>query len=103
MVTLSSFAIDWALIGTIFFGAVCGYIASRILGGDGFGFLGNITVGIIGGFVGTWVVKIAKIPMIEGFFGNIVTSVGGAIVLIFFIEVVKYLQRTNKTKPRTKR
>lgn len=94
---------DWSLVLTIFFGAVCGYIASRILGGDGFGFLGNIAVGIIGGFIGTWVVKIAKIPMIEGFFGNLITSVGGAILLIFFIEVIKYLQRTNKSKTRSRR
>ncbi len=100
---LAGFAIDWALIGTIFFGAVCGYIASRILGGEGFGFLGNITVGIIGGFIGTWVVKIAKVPMLDGFFGNLITSVGGAIILIFFIEVIKYLQRTNKSKSRTRR
>jgi len=100
---LGSFAIDWALVGTIFFGAVCGYIASRILGGEGFGFLGNIAVGIIGGFIGTWVVKIAKVPMIDGFFGNLITSVGGAIILIFFLEVIKYLQRTNKSKTRSRR
>ncbi len=101
--TLSAFTIDWAVVGTVFFGAVCGYIASRILGGDGFGFLGNIVVGIIGGFIGTWVVKIAKVPMIDGIFGNLITSVGGALLLIFFISIIKYLERTNKTKSRSKR
>lgn len=103
MVFLAGLAIDWSLLGTIFMGAVCGYVASRILGGEGFGFLGNIVVGIIGGFVGTWMVKIAKIPMIDGIFGNIITSVGGAILLILFIEIIKYLQRTNKGKTRTRR
>lgn len=103
MIFLAGFAINWALVGTIFFGAVCGYVASRILGGDGFGFLGNIAVGIIGGFIGTWLVKIAKVPMIDGFFGNLITSVGGAIILIFFLEVIKYLQRSNKSKPRSRR
>ena len=32
---------DWSLVATIFFGAVSGYVASRILGGEGFGFFGH--------------------------------------------------------------
>ncbi len=87
---------DWSLVATIFFGAVSGYIASRILGGDGFGFFGNIVVGVIGGYLGTWVVKVIKIPLMSGFFGNLISSVGGALLLIFFIEVIKYMQKTNK-------
>ena len=77
---------DWALVATIFFCGVSGYVASPILGGDGFGFFGNIVVGVIGGYLGTWIVKVAKIPMMEGFFGNLVSSVGGAIILIFFFS-----------------
>lgn len=88
---------DWSLVATIFFGAVSGYIASRILGGEGFGFLGNIVVGVIGGYLGTWIVKIAKIPMMSGFFGNLVSSVGGAIILIFFFELIKYMQKSNQS------
>lgn len=95
--------LDWALVATIFFGAVSGYVASRILGGDGFGFFGNIVVGVIGGYLGTWIVKVAKIPMMEGFFGNLVSSVGGAIILIFFLELIKYMQKSNQTtKSRTR-
>jgi uncharacterized membrane protein YeaQ/YmgE (transglycosylase-associated protein family) len=91
---------DWSLVATIFFGAVSGYIASRILGGDGFGFLGNIVVGVIGGYLGSWIVKVAKIPLMQGFFGNLISSVGGAIILIFFFELIKYLQRTNQGNKR---
>jgi uncharacterized membrane protein YeaQ/YmgE (transglycosylase-associated protein family) len=94
---------DWSLVATIFFGAVSGYIASRILGGEGFGFLGNIVVGIIGGYLGTWLVKVAKVPLIEGFFGNLISSVGGALILIFFIELIKYMQRSNQTTKRNRR
>jgi len=35
---------DWTLVITVFFGAVSGYIASRILGGEGFGFFGNVVL-----------------------------------------------------------
>jgi uncharacterized membrane protein YeaQ/YmgE (transglycosylase-associated protein family) len=93
--------IDWAIISTIFFGAVCGYIASRILGGEGFGFFGNIVVGVIGGYLGHWLAKITKVPIMDGFFGNLISSVAGAIILIFFIEVIKYLQKINQSRQRT--
>ena len=102
--SLGSF--DWSLVATIFFGAVSGYVASRILGGEGFGFFGNIVVGVIGGYLGSWLVKLAKVPMMHGFFGNLVSSVGGAIILIFFLELIKYMQRSNagsKTRSRTRR
>ncbi|MGB4958366.1 MAG: GlsB/YeaQ/YmgE family stress response membrane protein [Saprospiraceae bacterium] len=99
--TLGSF--DWSLVATIFFGAMSGYIASRILGGEGFGFLGNIVVGVIGGYLGTWLVKVAKVPLMDGFFGNLISSVGGALILIFFIEVIKYMQRNNASSKRNTR
>lgn len=93
---------DWALLSTIFFGAMSGYIASRILGGEGFGFFGNIVVGVIGGYLGSWVVEIAKISLMDGFFGNLISSVGGALLLIFFLELIKYIQRSNLSKRKTR-
>lgn len=99
--SFSSF--DWSIVVTIFFGALSGYVASRLLGGEGFGFFGNIVVGVIGGFIGNWIVKLTNVPIVEGFFGNLIASVGGAIVLIFFIELIKYLQRSNRTAKKTVR
>lgn len=99
--SFSSF--DWSIVLTIFFGALSGYVASRLLGGEGFGFFGNIVVGVIGGFIGNWIVKLTKVPIVEGFFGNLIASVGGAIVLIFFIELIKYLQRSNRSAKKTVR
>ena len=97
--SLGSF--DWSLVATVFFGAMSGYIASRILGGEGFGFFGNIVVGVIGGYIGSWLVKFAKIPLMDGFFGNLISSVGGALVLIFFLEVIKYMQNNNNSGKRS--
>ncbi|KXK38903.1 MAG: GlsB/YeaQ/YmgE family stress response membrane protein [Saprospiraceae bacterium] len=89
---------DWSLLATIFFGALSGYVASRILGGEGFGLLGNIVVGVIGGYLGSWIVRVAKIPLMPGFFGTLISSVGGAIILLFFIELIKSMQRTNSSR-----
>lgn len=81
-------------------GAVSGYVASRILGGDGFGLLGNIAVGIIGGFIGDWIVREAKISMISGIFGTFISAVGGAIVLLFLLEFLKSLVGGGRYKRR---
>jgi uncharacterized membrane protein YeaQ/YmgE (transglycosylase-associated protein family) len=94
---------DWSIATTILFGALCGYIASRILGGEGFGCLGNIAVGIIGGLIGSWFSGIGNIPLPKGILGNFIASVGGAIILIFFIELIKYLQAQNRANRKNSR
>ncbi|HRO08020.1 MAG TPA: GlsB/YeaQ/YmgE family stress response membrane protein [Saprospiraceae bacterium] len=77
------------LLIALIVGAVSGYIASRILGGDGFGLLGNIVVGVIGGIIGDWIIREAKISMMSGIFGTFISSVGGAIVLLFLLGFLK--------------
>jgi uncharacterized membrane protein YeaQ/YmgE (transglycosylase-associated protein family) len=88
---------SWDIIWTILYGAICGYVASRILGGDGFGFLGNIVVGILGGILGSWLIKEFKVPMISGAIGNFVSSVGGAIVLIVVLEILRSIGSYSKS------
>ena len=96
-------ALDWGIVLTIVLGAISGYVASRILGGDGFGFLGNIAIGILGGLLGTWLVELANIPIPGGILGRFISSVGGAILLIFIIEGIKYFQRLNKRPAQRRR
>ncbi|MBK9256361.1 MAG: GlsB/YeaQ/YmgE family stress response membrane protein [Saprospiraceae bacterium] len=91
---------DWQLIWTLFYGAVCGYVASRLIGGEGFGLLGNIVVGIFGGFIGSHLVQLAKIPMMSGYVGNFISSVAGALIFIFFLELIRYLYRSNRSTRR---
>lgn len=54
---------NWDIVWTVIYGAICGYVASRILGGEGFGFIGNIVVGILGSILGKWLVGQFSIPM----------------------------------------
>jgi uncharacterized membrane protein YeaQ/YmgE (transglycosylase-associated protein family) len=90
---------DWSIIWTAFYGALVGYVSSRIIGGDGFGFLGNIVVGVMGGIIGKWLVDKFEIPMIQGPIGNLVSAVGGALILILLIEILKFI----KPKPSKRR
>lgn len=83
---------------TALYGAICGYVASRILGGEGYGLLGNIVVGILGGFVGSWLIKLFKIPIMDGAIGNLVTSVGGAIVFLIFLRLLDGIEVKSKSR-----
>ncbi len=40
---------------TLLVGALAGWLGSLIIRGSGFGLIGNIVIGILGSFVGTWV------------------------------------------------
>jgi uncharacterized membrane protein YeaQ/YmgE (transglycosylase-associated protein family) len=106
--SLPTDAFDWSLVWnrqvfyTVALGAVSAYVASRILGGEGYGLLGNIVIGVIGGLIGKWLTQLTKISMLEGFFGTLVSSVGGALVLILLIEIIKYIQRANQSTAKTR-
>ena len=89
-----------SLIIVLLVGAVSGYIASRILGGDGFGLLGNIVVGVIGGMIGNWLVKVLNVSMISGIPGDFVSAVGGAIVLLFILDFLKSRSNSSRSKRR---
>lgn len=77
---------DWSLVWTVLYGAICGYVASRILGGDGFGFLGNIVIGIIGGLIGQQVFSWLGWKISNAILSNLVSSVAGAVILILLLE-----------------
>jgi uncharacterized membrane protein YeaQ/YmgE (transglycosylase-associated protein family) len=72
-------------------GAVAGWLAGLIWKGGGFGLLGNIILGIVGSFVGGWLlakmgvaVKIGSPTM-----SLIVTSIIGAVVVLFVASLFR--------------
>jgi len=79
--------IIWLLLG-----AVAGWLAGLIMKGKGFGTLGNIVVGILGSFLGGFIG--GKLGIAEAAVGglsipSILTAVGGAVVLLFLVGLVK--------------
>jgi uncharacterized membrane protein YeaQ/YmgE (transglycosylase-associated protein family) len=49
------------ILTLILVGLVAGLLASFLVGGIGFGLLGDIVVGIAGAFVGSWLLGVLKI------------------------------------------
>lgn len=77
------------LIYTLIIGAACGWLAGLIRQGYGFGLWGNMVVGILGGFLGTWLFDQLDIRPASGLTGQIITAVVGALVLLFLIGLAR--------------
>jgi uncharacterized membrane protein YeaQ/YmgE (transglycosylase-associated protein family) len=76
-------------------GAVSGWLAGQLYKGSGNGLLWNILIGIAGAFVGGWLLGELGIHVRLGgpTISLIITSVIGAIVLLFIFGLVRGKKR----------
>lgn len=77
-------AILWFLI----IGAMAGWIAGELVRGDGFGFAGNLVVGIIGALIGGLLFDALGINA-YGLLGSLAMATIGAMVLLFLLNVFR--------------
>ncbi len=77
-----------ALIILLVIGAIAGWLAGTLVKGYGFGLLGNIVIGVIGAFIGAWLMPMLGLGM-GGLVGQIVSATIGAIVLLLLIGLVR--------------
>lgn len=77
-----------SLIIFLVIGALAGWLAGVIMKGGGFGFIGNVVVGILGSFLGGWMLPKVGLA-IGGDFGAFFTAVIGAVILLFIVRLIK--------------
>ena len=77
--------LTWLIVGL-----VAGVLASLLVGGTGYGIIGDIVVGIVGAFVGGWLFSAAgwSSPF-GGLAGTIFVAFIGAVVLLVIIHLVR--------------
>jgi uncharacterized membrane protein YeaQ/YmgE (transglycosylase-associated protein family) len=70
-------------------GLIAGLLASIAVGGVGYGILGDIVIGIVGAFVGSWLFNALhiKVPF-GGLPGTIFVAFIGAVVLLLLLGVI---------------
>jgi uncharacterized membrane protein YeaQ/YmgE (transglycosylase-associated protein family) len=76
------------LIVSLILGAIAGWLGSQLYKGSGLGLLGNIVVGILGGFIGYWGLGKLGISLGSGYLGYILTAAIGAIVLLALLNLI---------------
>lgn len=74
-------------LGWIIIGGIAGAIAGRLVRGEGFGLIGDIIIGIVGGLVGGWVIGLFLQDQTVGVIGTFITALVGSIVLVWLIHL----------------
>ena len=78
--------------GTIIIGILAGWLAHKVMGGRG-GLIWNLIIGLVGSWIGFLAADKFNIHLGEifhgWFWGNLIVSAAGAIVLLFIIRIVR--------------
>ena len=74
----------------IIVGLVAGVLASMVMGGTGYGLVGDIIIGIVGAFLGGWLFSQMGVSTpFGGLPGTIFVAFIGAIVLLFILRLLR--------------
>jgi uncharacterized membrane protein YeaQ/YmgE (transglycosylase-associated protein family) len=76
------------ILVTLLIGALAGWLGSMIFKGSGLGLLGNIVIGIVGSFVGYWLLGKIGVDLGTGWVGSILTGAFGALIILFVINLL---------------
>lgn len=77
--------LTWLIVGLI-----AGVLASLVMGGTGYGLIGDIIIGIVGAFVGGWLfTKLGVSSPFGGIAGVIFVAFIGAVVLLFLLRLIR--------------
>src|ERR1700680_2121702 len=78
-----------SLLILLFVGLVAGWLAGQIVQGTGFGIIGDMAIGIVGAFIGNWMMPRLGIQLGFGLVSAIINATIGAIVLLLIIRLVR--------------
>jgi uncharacterized membrane protein YeaQ/YmgE (transglycosylase-associated protein family) len=77
--------LTWLIVGL-----VAGVLASLVMGGTGYGLIGDIIIGIVGAFVGGWLfTRLGVTSPFGGLAGVIFVAFIGAVVLLFLLRLIR--------------
>jgi uncharacterized membrane protein YeaQ/YmgE (transglycosylase-associated protein family) len=77
------------LLVILFVGLVAGWLAGQIVRGTGFGIIGDLIVGILGAFIGSWLLPQLGIHLGTGVIRAIVNATVGAILLLLVVRLFR--------------
>src|SRR5205823_9325859 len=77
-----------SLLVILLVGIVAGWLAGKIVRGTGFGIIGDLMVGIVGAFIGSWLLPRIGMHLGTGVVSAIVNATLGAILLLLIVRLL---------------
>ena len=82
--------LTWIIVGLI-----AGVLASLVMGGTGYGIIGDIIIGIVGAIIGGWLFSQLGVGTpFGGLPGTIFVAFIGAVVLLLVLRLIRGGRRT---------
>ena len=78
-----------SLLVILLVGLVAGWLAGKIIRGTGFGVIGDILIGVVGAFIGDWLLPRLSIHLGTGIVSAIINATIGAIPLLVIIRLLR--------------
>ena len=75
------------LLWTLLIGIAAGWLAGQVMKGGGYGLVGDLVLGILGSFAGSWIFGMLGIASF-GLIGQLVVSTIGAIALVAIVRAI---------------
>ncbi len=75
------------LLVILLVGVVAGWLAGQIVRGTGFGIIGDLIIGIVGAFIGSWLMPRFGVYLGSGIVGAIVNATIGAILMLLVLRL----------------
>lgn len=72
----------------ILVGIIAGWLAGRVMEGGGFGLIGDLIVGLLGAFIGDWLLPRLGIHLGTAIVALIINAFIGAVVLLLILRLV---------------
>lgn len=76
------------LIGSLIVGGIAGWLAGRLMKGEGYGLFLNIVLGLVGGLFGGWVFELLGLAT-TSVVGQLICATVGAVLLIVLVRALK--------------
>ena len=77
-----------SLLVILFVGVIAGWLAGKIVAGGGFGLIGDLALGVIGAFIGDWLLPRLHIHLGTGILSAIINATIGAVILLVIVRVI---------------
>jgi uncharacterized membrane protein YeaQ/YmgE (transglycosylase-associated protein family) len=78
-----------SLLVILLVGLAAGWLAGQIVQGTGFGLIGDLMIGVVGAFIGDWLLPQLGIHLGSGVISAIIDATIGAVLLLLIIRLAR--------------